>query len=82
MTLAESQFALAALASLCAGERESVEILRFRGQTPGRGCFRRRARHARARLAPSRSLNASRQSRLAHERAESEARSTRAQRAC
>src|SRR6202142_4586513 len=29
------------------------------GQTPGRGCFRRRARHARARLAPSRSLIAS-----------------------
>lgn len=28
MTLAESQLALAALASLCAGERESVEILR------------------------------------------------------
>jgi hypothetical protein len=28
MTLAESQLALAALASLCAGEREAVEILR------------------------------------------------------
>jgi len=28
MTLAESQLALAAWASLCAGERESVEILR------------------------------------------------------
>ena len=28
MTLAESQLALAALASMCAGERESVEILR------------------------------------------------------
>ena len=27
MTLAESQFALATLASLCAGERESAEIL-------------------------------------------------------
>ncbi len=28
MTLAESQLALAALASLCAGEREAVELLR------------------------------------------------------
>jgi hypothetical protein len=28
MALAESQLALAALASLCAGEREAVEILR------------------------------------------------------
>ena len=28
MTLAESQLALAALASLCAGERDAVEILR------------------------------------------------------
>ena len=28
MTLAESQIALAALASLCAGEREAIEILR------------------------------------------------------
>jgi len=28
LTLTESQFALAALASLCAGEREPVEILR------------------------------------------------------
>ena len=28
MTLAESQLALAALASLCAGERDTVEILR------------------------------------------------------
>lgn len=28
ITLAESQLALAALASMCAGERESVEILR------------------------------------------------------
>lgn len=28
LTLAESQLALAALASLCAGEREAVEILR------------------------------------------------------
>jgi hypothetical protein len=28
MTLAESRLALAALASLCAGEREAVEILR------------------------------------------------------
>ena len=28
MTLAESQLALAALASLCAGEREAVKILR------------------------------------------------------
>jgi hypothetical protein len=27
MTLAESQFALAALASLCVGEREAVELL-------------------------------------------------------
>lgn len=28
LTLAESQLALAALASLCAGERDAVEILR------------------------------------------------------
>jgi hypothetical protein len=28
LTLAESQLALAALASLCAGEREAVEVLR------------------------------------------------------
>ena len=28
LTMAESQLALAALASLCAGERESVELLR------------------------------------------------------
>lgn len=28
MTLAESQLALAALATLCAGEREAIEILR------------------------------------------------------
>ena len=28
MTLAESQLALAALASLCAGERDAIEILR------------------------------------------------------
>jgi hypothetical protein len=28
MSLAESQLALAALAGLCAGERESVELLR------------------------------------------------------
>jgi hypothetical protein len=36
MTLAESQIALAALASLCAGERESMDILRrlLRGVRP------------------------------------------------
>jgi len=45
----------------------------IRGQTPGRVCSCRRARHARARLTSSRSPNASRQRRLAHERAESEA---------
>jgi hypothetical protein len=30
MTLAESQLALAALATLCAGEREAMEILLIR----------------------------------------------------